>query len=293
MTENIPGPSGPVPLVSNVVKPVNLMRCLICQKIKDDKKIAKLTSTDDGRKVIADTSNILQDGLVTRIDENMRSGIKYHLSCYKTYKNKGERQIANQQKRKNEKEPDEEDSQLSLPVIRAKRSRVRLSSDPTEKPCIICNYVKYKGEIQRFRITTPGRAESLLKATRFNKDEVHTRMIFLTTIGDVFANDVMYHTNCFLRYITQFERDVEKLLSSDFENQEDTSITEKVFNEYINTLDVSVNGYALSKVRDDLNIMLKNQGNFDFKFCRILCRLFHFTFNYFPGNQFVPKEEQL
>ena len=53
MTENIPGPSGPVPLVSNVVKPVNLMRCLICQKIKDDKKIAKLTSTDDGRKVIA------------------------------------------------------------------------------------------------------------------------------------------------------------------------------------------------------------------------------------------------
>ena len=59
-------------------------------------------STDDGRKVIADTSNILQDGLVTRIDENMRSGnIKYHLSCYKTYKNKGERQIANQQKRKN------------------------------------------------------------------------------------------------------------------------------------------------------------------------------------------------
>ena len=48
MAENTPGPSGTVPL-----KPVNLELCVICQKV--DKKVAKLASTDDGRKVIKNT----------------------------------------------------------------------------------------------------------------------------------------------------------------------------------------------------------------------------------------------
>ena len=97
------------------------------------------------------------------------------------------------------------------------------SPDPKEKPCIVCNQIKCKGDTKRYRISEDNRAKGLLRAATFNKDSVHTRIIFLKTIGDVFAEDVMYHTNCLINYVTQFQRNVEDLMANDFENIDRTS----------------------------------------------------------------------
>ena len=55
-------------------KPLNLDLCVICQHVKDTKGSAKLTSTNDGQQTIINTSEKLQDGLVTRIDQNNTGG---------------------------------------------------------------------------------------------------------------------------------------------------------------------------------------------------------------------------
>ena len=61
-------------------------------------------------------------------------------------------------------------------------------------------------------------ADRLVKAANFNKDEIRIKLIFLKETGDVWAKDIMYHNNCMNKYISKFQRDVEKLLAEDFEN---------------------------------------------------------------------------
>ena len=69
MSNNTPGPSNAVQLVSNP-KPLKLELCLIFQKVKDNGGSSKLTSTDARRQTIISTSRKLEDGLVTNIDQN-------------------------------------------------------------------------------------------------------------------------------------------------------------------------------------------------------------------------------
>ena len=69
MSNNAPGPSNVVQLVPNL-KPLKLELCLICQNVKDSGGSSKLTSTEAGKQTIISTSRILEDGLVTNIDQN-------------------------------------------------------------------------------------------------------------------------------------------------------------------------------------------------------------------------------
>ena len=62
------------------------------------------------------------------------------------------------------------------------------------------------------------------------------------------------------KYISKFQRDVEKLLADDFENPEKKKHIEKVINDVIARLDIGTNGYAFSDVRDTLNKKLKCGG---------------------------------
>ena len=78
--------------------------------------------------------------------------------------------------------------------------------------------------------------------------------------GDVWAKDIMYHNNCMSKYISKFQRDIEKLLADDFENPEKNNHIEETFNDVIGSLDIGTNGYALSDVRDTLNKKLKCHG---------------------------------
>ena len=273
MSESTPGPSSSVQLVQKPTnsKPKKLELCLICQRVKDSKGCAKLTSTDDGRKVIIDTSEKLDDGLVANIKPIEQGRIQYHVkTCYSKYKKQGERH-EKAQKRNAEDEP--EVSPVTSPVTRAKRAKSIVSPEPKDKPCIICNFVKHQGELQRFRIESPEVANRMLKAVNFNKDIVHTRMIFMKEIGDIFANDVMYHRNCMNKYINQFERDVEKLLADDFESEKQSNHVKEAFTELVATLDIGLNGYAISEIRDTLNKELKNKKHGELSGLPVLSKL--------------------
>ena len=257
MSNNTPGPSDAVQLVPNP-KPLKLELCLICQNVKDSAGSFKLISTDAGRQTIISTSRKLEDGLVTSIDPNRLVDIRYHVkSCYGTYKKKGARHKVEIPKRK----PEEPDLPPLMSLItRPKRSKTITSPDPTEKPCVICNHVKCQGDTKSFRIESSEVAGRLLKVANFNKDEIHIRLIFLKETGNVWAKDIICHNSCMNKYISKFQRDVEKLLADDFENPGKLNHIEEAFNDVINSLDISTNGDALSDVRDTLNKKLKCHG---------------------------------
>ena len=65
-----------------------------------------------------------------------------------------------------------------------------------EKPCIFYNKFKFQGDTKRYRISEVNVAKTLLKAATFNKDSVHTQCILFKNVTDVYAADVMYHSNC-------------------------------------------------------------------------------------------------
>ena len=68
----------------------------------------------------------------------------------------------------------------------------------------------------------------MLKTANFNKDEIHVRIIFLKETGNVWAKDIMYHNNCMSKYISKFQRDMEKLSAVDFEILKKVTILRKL-----------------------------------------------------------------
>ena len=117
---------------------------------------------------------------------------------------------------------------MTSPVTRPKRSETITSPDPRDKLYVICNHVKYQGDTKRFLIESSEVADRLLKAVNFSKDEIHIRIIFLKETDDVWAKDIMYHNSCMNKYISKFQRDVEKLLADNFENPEKVTILRKL-----------------------------------------------------------------
>ena len=60
--------------------PLDLSKCVICQKFKDKNGDKKLTSTEKGRNTLIESSEVLQDELSKNLDEDQ---IKYHVNnCY-------------------------------------------------------------------------------------------------------------------------------------------------------------------------------------------------------------------
>lgn len=256
MEESSPGPSNTVQLVPSAKTLTwDFDFCIICQKEKDRNGTKKISSTANGQQIIISTSAKIEDGIYTRIAEEDHSKIKYHVkTCYATYRKKGKRP-----KRKTE-EVETPDNEPKSPPTRAKRSKQVTSPDPRDKPCIICNHKKHHGQIKRHRIESYEVAQGFLKSTKFFNDDVRTRTIFLAEIGDVWAADLMYHKNCMIKYFINFERDVVKLLNIDFGSQGQRSCIKETFKELAETLDIGLNGYAVSDVRDTLNKKLDDFG---------------------------------
>ena len=60
--------------------PLDLSKCVICQKVKDKNVEKKSTSAEKGRKSLIKSSEFLQDDLFKDLDEDQ---IKYHVNtCY-------------------------------------------------------------------------------------------------------------------------------------------------------------------------------------------------------------------
>ena len=64
----------------------DISKCIICQKLKDNKGNQKLTSTEKRRGVIVECSKLLNDELLERIPDSQCENIQYHVNtCYPHY----------------------------------------------------------------------------------------------------------------------------------------------------------------------------------------------------------------
>ena len=118
---------------------------------------------------------------------------------------------------------------------RVKRRKIEFTSYK-EKPCIICNKIKHKGDSNRIRVCGRRSAQQLLSATRFFKDDVHTKCVLLECPGDVFAENILYRKTCMSSYIQKFKRELELIMMDD-EDIVDYSV-EAMFNDVIKALNL-------------------------------------------------------
>ena len=87
-----------------------------------------------------------------------------------------------------------------------------------EKPRIICNQMKSRGDTKRLRICEATRANLFLSVIKFYKDVVYIRWALIEKLGDVYAADVMYHKNCLSNYLRIFEGEVESWIKVNLES---------------------------------------------------------------------------
>ena len=243
----------------------NIDKCIICQSNKGN---SKLTSTSKGRQTLIDSSNFLNDELIDGVEDQEK--IKYHLKpCFSNYKKKTERS-----KRKHDREDDENvtenepsTSEQGTPLRISKRlkmdstaSTTSNNDDKEKNPCIVCNKLKCKDIERRYRICEADRAKRFLSAIKYNKDMVYTRCSMSESVGDVFANDVMYHKNCMTNYLRRFEREIEQLLNPPLTELEKRNMT-TLFEEFVATIEIQNKACALSTCRDQFQKYLETMNH--------------------------------
>ena len=60
---------------------LKLEKCILCQRVKDNQSDKKLTSIENGMKMSVECSKVLNDGLLSKIEDEAQ--IKYHVNtCY-------------------------------------------------------------------------------------------------------------------------------------------------------------------------------------------------------------------
>lgn len=141
--------------------------------------------------------------------------------------------------------------------------RLKLDVVPKDKACIICNCVKRKGLTKRYRICEKKRAKQLLLAMKYFKDDVDKRCVFLETVGDIFAADLVYHSNCLSNYILRFKRDIE-LLMNDKDDLDEAEGSDKIFKDLMENLDFQHHAIYISTLRDLMNakFLEKSSGSY-------------------------------
>ena len=201
---------------------------------------------------------------------------KKQLQCYSSYLIKKSRHVPctvdNSQ--------DEEDTAVTPsapPRERRKSSRsmlnsgASLESDQSSKKvrnelCTICNKAQRSaqfGERGRhilYRISEIrgsgkiSRASRFLSAIHYNKDDVFDRNVFLTSVGDVFAADILYHAECMRTYLSTYDRKVNTVNQNS--NREDSEIlesTNEIVNSILESLDLAQKCYTVTDITEAIN----------------------------------------
>ena len=124
------------------------------------------------------------------------------------------------------------------------------TSDIYKTSCVICGCA-YKNTYEKFRISEDNRANNVLKATIYFRDEVYVRTRDLQYVYSVFGADLYCHKNCIRRYLHKYDRALKK------DNDSGTSPTlsekEGVFNVVLLSIDADLRngvGYPLSEMKD-------------------------------------------
>ena len=92
------------------------------------------------------------------------------------------------------------------------RSSVGARPNPTpeseiyHKKCVVCGFVKHRGDYEKYRISETNRAMKFLEAAVFMQDDVYTRTCDLQDIHAVFGADLYCHKQCVNRYLLKYER---------------------------------------------------------------------------------------
>ena len=129
----------------DIVKDIN--KCIICQRLQDNKNSKKLTSTQQGRESIIDCSRVLKDELLEGIQESNYCQIKYHVqTCYPRYKRAREREELRNAMSTPSASSNDQPTSSGSPKNRPKRRKLidSVNTPPQQKPCIICNNIKSK-----------------------------------------------------------------------------------------------------------------------------------------------------
>lgn len=251
----------------------DISKCIICQKLKDNKGNQKLTSTEKGRGVIVECSKLLNDDLLEGIPDSQYENIQYHINtCYPRYVRSKERSEKKADIVPKTPEFSDEPSKCSSSSSEGRFKRRKLMGNENtsiafeEKPCVICNQMKSKGDTKRLRICEATRANLFLSAIKFNKDVVYTRCALIEKPGDVYAADIMYHKNCLSNYLRKFEREVEAIMNPPVTIVENSKF-HKLFLDFVKTINLKIHAYSLSDCRQLFNEILekeKETGDFIF-----------------------------
>ena len=226
----------------------SIEKCIVCQKVKDNKGSTKLTSTSNGRTSLIECSNFYQDNLLEGVEELDK--IKYHVkTCFTNYvkkKRRAEKKRDHDDSDGEPAEPTENEPSTSEQTKQEVSSSKRLKLDSTstgystnvkDSRCIVCNQIKSRGITKRFRICEAKRARLFLSAIKYNKDDVYTRCSLLKNTGDVYAADIMYHNNYLSNYLQKFKREIEELLNPPLSEFKKGSMT-SVFKEFVVTINI-------------------------------------------------------
>ena len=218
--------------------------------------------TPAGVQKVNDASRTLNDGLLDGLTTEQKLNIRYHSSnCYGPYVLKAARVVDNEPNNDSQSETQALSClEVDVTVTRTTRS-ASLSSPEGKTVCVICNHAKVKGDIKLWRVCENQRAATFLAALKFNKDEVNTRCVFLKTVGDIYAADIMYHTNCMSGYLLQFERDIVKINEIRNELDKDSDVMHlAAVDDLCASLELATKGYTLSECRDSINKTLGEAG---------------------------------
>ena len=161
-----------VPLINSTKKQKDFDKCIFRQF--DYKKVI-LTSSENGRNHVIDTSELLRDD----VRDNQQSFV-YHLKCYRPYILKGERRRSIEVDHKSKTD---QETVAAPPQKRQKRNSLGNSTVTKYKSlCIICNRSNCKGTTDVFRICKNERAQSFLDAIKYYLDKINTRTSTLNAI---------------------------------------------------------------------------------------------------------------
>ena len=125
------------------------------------------------------------------------------------------------------------------------------------KTCIFCNQFKRQGDTKRYPISEVNVAKTLVNTVNFNKDSLHTQCILFKNVGDVFAADVMYNSDCLNKYFKIILYGVDSLMT--FQIEDDKGWLEDTFKQILASMDISKHGYILSDGRDLMNEKLNEK----------------------------------
>ena len=108
-----------------------------------------------------------------------------------------------------------------------------------------------------------------LDAINFYNDEVKTRCVFLSTGGDVFAADVLYHGDCLRQYLLKYNRQVDALFQS-IEQSNQAATIDLNCKHVFDSLDLKTRGYSITHIRDLFNANLETDQYQDNHWVKVL-----------------------